>query len=109
MMTLEEIRSAQINPTAAREAYNHADRRLMDTLETKKFFEQKAFTLFGAYVTAATALLGIGVALLKDNYWNYLSTPFLCPHRCLSLVQYFSFWRSWTKRMGRWLVIPICG
>src|SRR5215213_1084926 len=76
MMTLEEIRSAQINPTAAREAYNHADRRLMDTLETKKFFEQKAFTLFGAYVTAATALLGIGVALLKDNYWNYLSTPF---------------------------------
>jgi hypothetical protein len=76
MMTLEEIRSSQINPNVAREAYNQADKRLTDVLETKKSFEQKAFTLFGVYVTAATALFGVGGAILKDNYWNYLSTPF---------------------------------
>jgi hypothetical protein len=75
MMTLEEIRSAQINPTVAREAYSQADRCLMDVLETKKSFEQKSFTLFGSYVTAATALVRIGGAILKDNYWNCLSTP----------------------------------
>jgi hypothetical protein len=50
MMTLEEIRSAQINPTVARQAYSQTNRCLIDILETKKSFKQKYFTLFGAYV-----------------------------------------------------------
>lgn len=76
MMTLEEIRASKINPNVAREAYVQADKRLTDALDTKKSFEQKAFTLFSAYITASFALFGIGGAAFRDQYWNYLSVAF---------------------------------
>ena len=51
MMTLAELQTADLNPTVVREAYDHAAQRLADSLDTKKAFEQKAFTLLGGYLT----------------------------------------------------------
>jgi hypothetical protein len=67
MMTLEELDRAKINPTIVREALAQAVKRLADTLETKKTFEQKATTLLGAFVTISLALSGAGAALLRDQ------------------------------------------
>ncbi len=76
MMTLEEIRTAKINPVIAREAYEQASKRLEDTLDTKKAYEQKAFTLFSGYVTVSLALFGVGGAIFKDQGLTQLVTPF---------------------------------
>jgi hypothetical protein len=43
-MTLEEIERSQVNLDIAREAFDQASKRLADMLDTKKAFEQKAFT-----------------------------------------------------------------
>lgn len=67
MLTLEEIRYSKINPTVAREAYVQADRRLADVLDTKKAFEQKAFTLFNAYIAISLALLGVAGTIYKSG------------------------------------------
>lgn len=67
MMTLEEIERSNVNKDVAREAYEQATKRLMDALETKKSYEQKAFTLFNAYLTISLALFGVGGALYKDD------------------------------------------
>lgn len=57
MLTLEQIRgTANINGAIAREAYDQAETRLKDVLDTKRDFEQKAFALFGGYVTVSIAL-----------------------------------------------------
>jgi hypothetical protein len=66
MMTLQELQKAKVNLTIAREAYDQAEKRLADTLETKKTFEQKATTLLGAFATISLALSGAGAALLRD-------------------------------------------
>ena len=50
-MTLEEIERSQVNLDIAREAFDQASKRLADMLDTKKAFEQKAFTLFNGYLT----------------------------------------------------------
>jgi hypothetical protein len=50
-MTLEEIERSQVNLDIAREAFDQASKRLADMLDTKKAFEQKAFTLFGVAAT----------------------------------------------------------
>ena len=68
MMSLEEIRVATINPLVAREAYDQASRRLEDILDTKKAYEQKAFTLFSGYLTVTLALLGVAGAVFKDAH-----------------------------------------
>lgn len=67
MLTLEEIERSTVNKEVAREAYDQATKRLMDALETKKSYEQKAFTLFNAYLTISLALFGVGGALYKDD------------------------------------------
>ena len=67
MMTLDEIRTADINPEIAREAYSQASMRLGDILETKKSYEQKAFTLFSGYLTATLALFGVGGTLFRHD------------------------------------------
>jgi len=82
MLTLDEIRNSKINPIVAREAYTQADRRLADTLETKKAFEQKAFILFNAYIALALALFGVGGTIYKDagltvQVWPFLLAGFL--------------------------------
>jgi hypothetical protein len=71
MMTLAELQNAEINPLIAREAYDHAAKRLADALDTKKAFEQKAFTLFGGYLTISLALLGAGSAVYTNENLQY--------------------------------------
>jgi hypothetical protein len=66
MLTLEELQASTINVTVAREAYTQVDRHLIDILDTRKSFEQKAATLMGAYITISVALFGIGGAIFKD-------------------------------------------
>lgn len=66
MLTLAELQASTINPAVAREAYVQVDRHLIDILEVRKSFEQKAATLMGAYITLSVALFGIGGALFKD-------------------------------------------
>jgi hypothetical protein len=66
MLTLEELQASTINVTVAREAYTQVDRHLIDILEVRKSFEQKAATLMGAYIIISVALFGIGGAMFKD-------------------------------------------
>jgi hypothetical protein len=67
MLTLSELQASTINPAVAREAYTQVDRHLVDLLDVRKSFEQKAATLMGAYITLSVALFGIGGALFKDS------------------------------------------
>ena len=67
MLTLEGIERSNVNKEVAREAYEQATKRLVDALDTKKSYEQKAFTLFNAYLTISLALFGVGGALYKDD------------------------------------------
>lgn len=67
MLTLQEIQSSTINLSVAREAYIQVDRHLLDILEVRKSFEQKAATLMGAYITISVALFGIGGAIFKET------------------------------------------
>jgi len=76
-MTLAEIQSATINPLIAREAYEHAAKRLDDALQTKAAFEQKAFTLFGGYLTISLALLAASGAAYDSQRLRHLFIPFL--------------------------------
>jgi len=66
-LTLAELQSSTINVAVAREAYTQVDRHLMDVLDVRKSFEQKAATLMGAYVTLSVALFGIGGAIFKET------------------------------------------
>ena len=66
MLTLDELQATNINSAVAREAYTQVDRHLLDILEVRKSFEQKAATLMGAYITISVALFGIGGAIFKD-------------------------------------------
>lgn len=70
MLSLQELRVSSINPEIAREAYQQAEKRLADALETKKSFEQKAFTLFGAYTTISFALMGVAGSRFEDDGWS---------------------------------------
>jgi hypothetical protein len=67
MMSLLEIELANINLDVAREAYDQATKRLADALDTKKAYEQKAFSLFSGYLTVSLALIGVGGAVYKDH------------------------------------------
>lgn len=77
MLSLEEIRDSKINIQIAREAYNQADKRLADILSTKEAFEQKAFTLFGGYMTALLGLFTAAGVLYEQSGINKLSISFL--------------------------------
>jgi hypothetical protein len=76
MLTLEELQGLQINAAVAREAYTQVDRHLIDILEVKKSFEQKAATLLGAYITVSVALFGIGGAIFRDSGAGAKAWPF---------------------------------
>jgi hypothetical protein len=76
MMTLNELQTANINPLIVREAYDQATQRLADTLNTKTAFEQKAFTLFGGYLTISLALFGAGSAVYNSRELQHLVLPF---------------------------------
>ncbi|MGH6847436.1 MAG: hypothetical protein ACREC0_08345 [Methylocella sp.] len=78
MMTLEEIRAAAINPVVAREAYDQTSKRLADVLDTKKTYEQKAFTLFNGYVAVSLGLFGVGGAVFTHYGISKLVLPFWC-------------------------------
>src|SRR5882672_10313843 len=76
MMSLEELRAATINAAVAREAYEQVDRYLVDTLDVRKSFEQKAATMMGAFITLSVALFGIGGAIFKDSGMISRAGPF---------------------------------
>jgi hypothetical protein len=76
MLTLSELQELTINPEVAREAYVQADRHLLDILDVRKSFEQKAATPMGAYITISIALFGIGGAIFKDAHFNSKAWPF---------------------------------
>jgi hypothetical protein len=76
MLTLPELQALTINAAVAREAYTQVDRHLLDILDVRKSFEQKAATLMGAYVTLSVALFGIGGAIFKDAGLAAKSWPF---------------------------------
>lgn len=69
MMTLDEIRSATLNPKIVEEAHKQAEKRLTDVLDTKKSFEQKAFVLLNAYLTLSLAVFGVAGSIYKTG-WN---------------------------------------
>lgn len=78
MLTLEEIQKLPtINLLVAREAFNQASQLLSDVLDTRKNYEQKAFTLLSGYVTVSFALFGAGGALFKENNLKHLALPLL--------------------------------
>jgi len=66
MLSLEQLQASTINLSVAREAYIQVDRHLLDVLDVRKSFEQKAATLMGAYITMSVALFGIGGAIFKE-------------------------------------------
>lgn len=76
MLSLEEIRSSQVEPAVVQEAYQQAVQRLADALDTKKAFEQKASTLFTGYITIALALFSVGGALIGKNGVENLTVSF---------------------------------
>jgi hypothetical protein len=82
MLTLKQLQKAKINPAAAREAYIQVDRYLLDVLDVRKSFEQKAATLMGAFITISLALFGIGGAIFKEsgaqeNFWPFFVAGFV--------------------------------
>ena len=76
MLTLQELQTSTINPSVAREAYTQVDRHLLDILDVRKSFEQKAATLMSAYITISVALFGIGGAIFKDSGATEKVLPF---------------------------------
>jgi hypothetical protein len=79
MLSLKKLQSAKINADVAREAYTQVDRYLVDTLEVRKSFEQKAATLMGAFITISLALFGIGGTIfektgLGPTVWPFFGT-----------------------------------
>jgi hypothetical protein len=109
MMTLEEIERSNVNKEVAREAYEQATKRLVDTLETKKSYEQKAFTLFNAYLTITLALFGVGGALYKDDGFAFPLSRSGSAAGYSLLERYSSCWHSWMTDTERSPAIRTCG
>jgi len=76
MMTLDEIKDAKISLPICREAYEQAAIRLADILDTKKGFEQKAYTLFTGYITLTLALVGAAGAVYTSSSLKVLAVAF---------------------------------
>jgi hypothetical protein len=76
MLTLEALRTSNVNFDIAKEALSQAEKRLSDALEAKKAVEQKATVLFGAYITISLALFGFGGTLAKDVNTLVQAWPF---------------------------------
>lgn len=66
-LTLEELQDAELNLEVVKEGYAHVEKRLNDVLDVRKTVEQKALTLFSAYVTVSLALFGFALNFLKDG------------------------------------------
>jgi hypothetical protein len=64
VLTVEELGKLTINPSAAREACNQAEKRLADIIATSAGYETKAGALFSVYITIALATLGGSGAFL---------------------------------------------
>lgn len=97
MLTLEELRLASLNAKVVEEAHRQAEKRLLDILDTKKNFEQKAFVLFNAYLTLSLAVLGVSGTLYRggDTIGHWL--PFLISG-CLLVLGAVSFFFAMTDR-----------
>ena len=67
-----------LNLSAIKEYVSLAENRLVDTLETKKQLEQKAFILFSGYITAALALFGLTEKFTGIAFWLNLTAIVFC-------------------------------
>lgn len=85
MLTLTELQGLKLNAPVAREAYTQTEKRLMDALETRKSFEQKATSLFGAYVTISLAMFGIAAAIYRDPDTGAKVWPFFAAAMALAI------------------------
>ena len=85
----DDLRQMKINENVAREAYDQAGKLLSDVLDAKKVFEQKAFTLFSAYITISLAFLGYGGAIYKDHGFGLEALPFIMTGVTFAVGAYF--------------------
>jgi hypothetical protein len=92
MLTDNEIRSLDVGLEVAKEAFAQAEKLLQDVLETKRSFEQRASTLFTAYVTISLALFGIGGTLLRDAGSVHRAVPFLLAGLVFVMGAQFFVW-----------------
>jgi hypothetical protein len=89
MLTLAQIQAADVNRDVAKE------KRLADILDLKKSVEQKATTLFSAYLTIALALFGVGGTLLKAPVANVPHWPFFLAGFAVALGACMFIWSIW--------------
>ncbi|MEI9933257.1 MAG: hypothetical protein WDM89_22685 [Rhizomicrobium sp.] len=69
-MSMAELEGISINGKVAEIAYAHAERRLIDLLDSKAAFENKAAILVGAYTTLTLALFGGAWTLFEKPGFN---------------------------------------
>ena len=101
MLTLNQIRGLKtINAEVAREAYVQVEKRLADVLDARKTVEQKATSLFSAYLTIALALFGVGGALLKGPVSDVLPFPFFVAGAIVVVGALMFIWAIWPMRYG---------
>ena len=86
MLSPQDLQALKINEAVAREAFAQVERRLVDILETKKLIEQKATSLFTAYVTISLAIFGFGIVVFKDSTLTGRRGRSLFQACCLSLA-----------------------
>jgi len=79
MLSLDELWKLEANTEVAKEAFTQGEKRLADILDTKKVIEQKATSLFSAYVTLALAISGVGAAIFKDPLRSETAIAFVLP------------------------------
>jgi hypothetical protein len=79
MVSPDHLWKLGANADVAKEAFSQGERRLADILDTKKAIEQKATSMFSAYVTISLAVSGVGATILRDpiraeNAWPFFGS-----------------------------------
>lgn len=74
-ITKEDIQSISVNADVAKSVLAQAEKMHGDLIDDKKSLESKASSLFGSYVTLATAFFGAGGYLVKDTSTNISPYP----------------------------------
>lgn len=79
ILSSEQIRNMKdLNIDAIKVYLKLAEKRLADTIEVKKQFDQKAFNFLGGYVTAALALFGLSEKFTAISFWLNLTAIIFC-------------------------------
>jgi len=101
MLTPDEIHGlASVNLNIAKEAHAQTEKYLLDVLEVKRSVEQKATSLFSAYVTIALALFGLAAAIMKEAPAGLSPWPFAVAGSCLVVGMVCFIWANWPMQYG---------